>query len=159
MDMIAVPQDQIPKKPTYPYLTYKFISPYIQPRGHGNISTTFEHSTDDRFEYDVVEKLELQPTMTLSVNAYCSGKPDNHSVAYETIKKAIDWFKHAGYMYLSDNNIVTVSIQAMGDRTALIVDDFEIRYGFDVILRFTDEIELRYENIQEANIKNEINRR
>lgn len=155
MDIIAIPQDQIPKKPIYPYLTYKFISPYIPPSGAGNITTTLEPSLDEKFQYDVVEKLELQPTMTLSINAYCSGKQDNHAVAYETIKKAVDWFKHAGYIYLSDNNIVTVSIQAMADRTALIVDGFEVRYGFDVILRFTDEIELRYETIEEVRINKE----
>lgn len=153
--MIAVPQDQIPKKPTYPYLTYKFISPYIQPRGMGNITTTFEPSLDERFEYDVVEKLELQPTMTLSINAYCMGERDNHAVAYDTIKKALDWFKHSGYMYLSDNNIVVIGVEAIGDRTILITDNYEVRYGFDVILRFTDEIQLRYENIEEVSINKE----
>lgn len=156
MGMVAVPQDQIPNKPSYPYLTYKFINPYIQARGTGNITTSLEPSLDKQFEYDVVEKLELQPTMTLSINAYCKGEIDNHKVAYETLKKALDWFKHSGYMYLSDNNIVVVSIEAMGDRTALIVDNYEVRYGFDVIIRFTDVIKRRFETIEECKINSDI---
>lgn len=156
-DLLVVPQNSIPEKPSYPYLAYTFISPYIQARMAGNLSTTFEPSTDERFEHDVVEKLELQPTMTLSVSAYSSGKADDDAVAYGAMKKALDFFRHSGYQYLSDNNIVVVSIEAVGNRTALIIDNYETRYGFDIVMRFTDIVDLRYETIENWEINTEIN--
>lgn len=147
--------EQVPKKPPYPFIGYKFTSPYIQARGQGNITTTLEPSTDDRFQYDVVERLDTQPTMTLSISAYSRDKGDDIVIAHEVANKAMEWFKHSGYMYLSDNNIVVVSVEAIGDRTILMGDLYEVRYGFDVILRVTDSIDLRYETIEEFNINKE----
>lgn len=143
-----VPQDQSANKPTYPYMTYKFIVPYNQFRHQGNYSEELVPSNDDRFEYDFEETLETQPQMTLSLNAYCKGETDNQMIAYETAKKAMDWFKHVGYQDLQDLNVVTVNIEAFGDRTTLIADEFEARVGFDVILRTTDTIKRRFETIE-----------
>lgn len=148
MELPIVPQDQIQPKPTYPYMTYKFIVPYNQFNHQGNISQNLVPSNDDRFEYDVEEVLGLQPQMTLSFNAYCKGEPDSQMIAYEVAKKAMDWFKHVGYQDLSDLNVVVVNIEAFGDRTVLIVDDYEARVGFDVILRTTDTIKRRFETIE-----------
>ena len=38
--------------------------------------------------------------------------------------------------------MVVVNIEAFGDRAVLIVDDYEARVGFDVILRTTDTIKV-----------------
>lgn len=148
MGIPVVPQDQIQPKPAYPYMTYKFIVPYNHFGHQGNYSQNLVPSNDDRFEYDVEETLELQPQMTLSLNAYCKGEPDSQMIAYETAKKAMDWFKHVGYQDLSDLNVVVVNIEAFGDRTVLIVDDYEARVGFDVIMRTTDIIKRRFETIE-----------
>jgi len=129
-------------------MTYKFIVPYNHFGHQGNYSQNLVPSNDDRFEYDVEETLELQPQMTLSLNAYCKGEQDNQMIAYETAKKAMDWFKHVGYQDLSDLNVVVVNIEAFGDRTVLIVDDYEARVGFDVIMRTTDIIKRRFETIE-----------
>jgi len=148
MNLPVVPQDQPGKKPSYPYMTYKFIVPYNQFNHQGNYSQELVPSNDKRFEYDIEETLELQPQMTLSLNAYCKGEPDNQMMAYETAKKAMDWFKHIGYQDLLDMNVVVVDIEAFGDRTVLIVDDYEARVGFDVIMRTTDAIKRRIETIE-----------
>ena len=155
MELPIVPQDQIQPKPAYPYMTYKFIVPYNQFNHQGDISQNLVPSTDDRFEYDIEETLELQVQMTISLNVYCKGEPDSQMVAYEITKKAMGWFKHVGSQDLSDLNVVVVNIEAFGDRTVLIVDDYEARAGFDVILRTTDTIKRRIETIEtwDINIK------
>lgn len=153
LGILPVPQDRIPTKPEYPYVTYKFIVPYNQFEHQGNYINELVPSDNHLFEYDIEERLELQPQMTLSINVYCKGKGDDQMIAYETAKKAMDWFKHTGYQILSDMNVVVVDITAFGDRSILITDSFEVRYGFDVIMRTTDTIKRRIANIEEYSIK------
>lgn len=140
-------EDVQPKEP-YPYIAYNFINPYTQFRGQGNYTRDLVPSTDERFGYDVEETLEVQPQATISINAYSKDKLE----AQELAKKAMGWFKHVGWQYLYDNNIVVVSIEAFGDRTIHIVDYYEHRIGFDVIIRFTDEIKRRFETIETYDI-------
>ena len=155
MELPIVPQDQIEPKPAYPYMTYKFIVPYNHFGHQGNYSRKLIPSNDERFEYDVEETLETQVQMTLSLNAYCKGESDSQMVTYEIARKAMGWFKHVGYQDLLDLNITVINIEAFGDRTVLIVDDYEARAGFDVILRTTDTIKRRIETIEtwDINIK------
>src|SRR5690554_2659792 len=155
MELPIVPQDQTEPKPAYPYMTYKFIVPYNHFGHQGNYSRKLIPSNDERFEYDIEETLETQAQMTLSLNAYCKGESDSQMVAYEIARKAMGWFKHVGYQDLLDLNITVVNIEAFGDRTVLIVDDYEARAGFDVILRTTDTIKRRIETIEtwDMNIK------
>ena len=147
-----MPIEEVKPKEPYPYITYNFTSPYTQFRGQGNYSIDFVPSNDERFQYDAEETLEVQPQATISINAYSKDKIQ----AQETAKKAMDWFKHVGYQYLFDNNIVVVNIEAFGDRSILIVDHYEFRIGFDVIIRFTDEIKRRFETIETWNINTKI---
>lgn len=153
MGIMVVPQEQIPEKPKYPYLAYKFIVPYNQFAHQGNYTEKLVPSNNNRFEYDVEETLELQPQMTLSISAYCKGEEDGEMIAQETAIKAMQWFKHVGYQELSDINVVVVSIEAFGDRSTLMVDDYEHRIGFDVILRTTDSIRRRLETMEDIKIK------
>jgi len=144
LGLIPIPIEDVQGKEPYPYITYNFISPYTQFRGQGNYQRDLVPSNDERFELDVEETLELQPQATVSINTYSKDKLE----AQELAKKAMDWFKHVGWQYLYDNNIVVVSIEAFGDRTIHIVDYYENRIGFDVIIRFTDEIKRRIETIE-----------
>lgn len=148
LGLIPIPIEDVQPKESYPYITYNFINLYTQFRGQGNYTRDLVLSTDERFEYDVEETLELQPQATVSINAYSKDKLE----AQELAKKAMDWFKHVGWQYLYDNNIVVVSIEAFGDRTIHIVDYYENRIGFDVIIRFTDEIKRRIETIETYDI-------
>lgn len=155
MELPIVPQDQTQNKPTYPYMTYKFIVPYNQFNHQGNYSQKLVPSNDERFEYDFEETLELQPQMTISFDAYCKGEPDSQMIAYETAKKARDWFEFIGYQDLKDINVVVVGIEAFGDRTTLIVDDYEARVGFDVVLRTTDILKKRFPTIEKCKVNYE----
>lgn len=158
LGVLLVPQNSNDPRPDYPFMTYNTITPYAGPGSGGNLYFRLEDSKDKRFESDVVETLEIQPTITMSINSYCKGKVKSdganidNATAYKYAKKAYSWFKHSGYMYLSRYGIVTADIKSIKDRAALLETGYEARYGFDVILRFTDEIELRYETIEEKEV-------
>lgn len=146
---IAVPTDNIGKKPLYPYLSYKVITQYVLPRYQGNYKTELIDSKDERFEHDIKETLEIQPTFTISMNAYS----DDIEECRGLIQKVHDWFKHSGYYDLGDYNTVTVETSAFADRTVLVVDEYESRIGFDAILRTSDTITRSVETIEEYSIK------
>ena len=152
LGMIPIPLEDLQKKEEYPYLTYNFINPYTQFRGQGNEYRELVPSTDERFEFDVEETLKLEPQATISINAYSREKLE----AQETAKRAMDWFLYEGYQYLADNNIVVVNVEASGDRTVQIIDFYEHRVGFDVIIRFADELKRRYETIETVKVETEI---
>lgn len=148
MDYVGVPVvmlEQVAKKPKYPYIGYKFTVPYNPDRTQGIIETDLVPSLDPKYEHDVEETVIFQPQMTISITVYAKDSLE----AQELAKKAHDWFKHAGYYELDALNVVTVSTAAFGDRTTLIVDDYERRVGFDVILRTVDKIKRRVETIEE----------
>ena len=152
LGIIPVPLEDLQPKEEYPYITYNFINPYTQFRGQGNEYRGLVPSGDDRFQFDVEETLKLEPQATISINAYSKDKAE----AQELIKKVMDWFLYEGYQYLSDNNIVVVNAEAMGDRTVQIIDFYEHRVGFDVIIRFADEIKRRYETIEAIKVETRI---
>lgn len=152
LGIIPIPIEDLKDKEPYPYITYNFINPYTPFRGQGNYSRNIVPSTDERFEFDIEETLEIQPTTTLSFNTYSKDKLESQELAL----KIKDWFKNIGYQYLDDNNLVLVDVEAFGDRTVPIVDHYEYRTGFDVIIRFTDEIKRRFETIEEYKINTKI---
>lgn len=139
---LAVPSESIGPKPNYPYLAYKVTTPYIPPNNQGNYSIM-------EVEGVITETVTLQPTFTISVNAYS----DDSIECQELIKKAYDWFRHVGYQSLSDINVVVVNVRAFGDRTLLIVDNYETRIGFDTTLRTVDTISREIEAIEEYSFK------
>lgn len=146
---ILVPINDLQPKEPYPYLTYNFTSIYIPFEGQGNYTHKLITSLDDRFEHDIEETIELQPTATLSINGYS----EDVNEAYEAAKEIMNWFKHRGYQYLADNDIVVVDVTTVMNRTIHIVDHYEFRFGFDVIIRFSDVIDRRVETIEEYSIK------
>lgn len=152
LGMIPIPLEDLQPKEKYPYLTYNFINPYTQFRGQGNEYRELVPSTDEGFEFDVEETLELEPQATISINAYSKDKLE----AQETAKRAMAWFLYEGYQYLADTNIVVVNVAALGDRTVQIIDFYEHRVGFDVIIRFADEIKRRYETIEAIKVETRI---
>ena len=64
---------------------------------------------------------------------------------------------HRGTTVLNDNNIVLVETSNIIDKTIHIIDNYEIRYGFDAELRYTDIVESHRDNIQEAKIDLNVN--
>lgn len=149
LEASVVMLEQIPKKPSYPFIAYKFIVPYNISGQRGILATNLVDGLGDRFEKDYEETIHFQPQITLSITAYSLDELESSELA----QKAHDYFKHAGYYDLQRMNTVVVSTAAFGNRNTLIVDDYERRTGFDVILRTTDKITRRLETIEEYNIE------
>lgn len=135
-------------KPDYPYLTYKFTTPYKSPDGRPIELFNIVPSNDPSFDFDIEETKIEQPTITLSLTAYSLDSMQAHELAL----MARGWFECYGYQILKDSNLIVVSVEAMGNRDTLIVDDYEQRVGFDVILRTVSTISRRIETIEEYSL-------
>ncbi len=152
LKLIPIPIEDLKPKEEYPYITYNLLNPYTPFEGQGNYNRKLIPSLDERYENDIEESIEVQPTVTLSINTYSKDKME----AIELAKEIMNWFKHIGYEYLDENNIVVVDVLAFGNRTVEIIDHYEQRIGMDVVIRFTDVIKRRYETIEELKINTEI---
>lgn len=139
----VVPTDTNQPKPPYPFVSYKFTSLYL-PQGGRIITHKVVPSENTSFEYDIEKTRIEQPQMVLSVNSYSLDGAESASLA-EQVRA---WFQLQGRQYLKDNGIVVVGVTSVQDRTLQIVDNFEVRYGFDVSLRIWDEHKTRLETIE-----------
>jgi len=148
----VVPNNTTDHRPDYPYITYQIIGSHK--------SNTFSlvdeviPSTNPDFEYDVkVIRKEQQP-FSLSINAYSNTEEEAYSLA----EKARDWFTFHGDLYFVGMNIAIIVAGNINDRTQLIVDDYERRYGFDVRIRAARAITKRVETIESHNFNSTVNR-
>jgi len=151
LNLPVVPTDNVGKKPAYPFLSYKITTARSSPGGQPIMVEELVASTNPLFEFDIKETAIEQPTFTISFMAYAAAAFDASGLA----QLALDTVNHALYYELKDVNAVVVSIEAVGDRTALIVDNYEYRYGFDAIIRITTEASRIVETMEEFNFKEE----
>ena len=128
--------EQTPHKPPYPFIAYKFITPYI-PQNIHNIK--YEDIGED-----IKEISTEQPHMTLSVTAYSHDDVESVDLA----QKALEWFSFYGYDHLKEKDIIKVETQAIGNRDTLIVDDYERRNGFDALLRVSNTMSMNRDVIK-----------
>lgn len=145
----VVDTDNNYKRPDKPFYSYKITSIKTNANGEGNYSEDFPESLDERFKHDYREKVELQPQVVISFNCYS----DDIAECLEKTYKAWDYFKHGGNDLLALDNIIVVRTEEITDRTVILGDKYEYRYGFDVELRFLHEIERRRETIEEYEFK------
>ena len=124
----TVRANQVGDLPTLPYGVYNVTSPYIKDTGHGN---TIYLNVPEGMQ----EKLTEQFKSMLSFNLYGV----NTETTIDLANQVRRWFLFFGEEYLSDNNIVVVSVGNVEDRTTFLVDSYEYKYGFDVQLRMTEE--------------------
>lgn len=132
------------RRPEYPFYSFKFTTLLQKDRGQGNYLYDFPESLDPNFRYDYRETYQHQPNYVISFNAYS----DNLIECQESIQKAWDWFKQAGYQDFKDKNFVVVDVENIADRSVFKDVSFEYRYGFDVRIRYLHEVERRTENIE-----------
>lgn len=154
----VIPNTNTEQKPPYPFITYNIISPRINPRGQPIVeqevvdAEIVEEGSGEPmpiFRYDVKETTIEQPTFVISISIF-----DNASMgAIELAQNARDIIKHKIYYGLKDINAVVAAIGNIQDRSLLIVDHYEYRYGFDVTIRTTSKSELITETIENINIK------
>jgi len=147
----VVPTDTADRKPDYPYLSYKIIN--IKDKSGFALVDEVVPSTTPGFEHDLKVTRKEQTHFTLSVSAYSMDDDEARDLAIE----AADWFTFHGYHYLAGCNIVVISVTAVTDRTARIVDDYEQRHGFDVRCRAARGISKLLETIEEYNFTGNIN--
>lgn len=145
--VIVVPTDTNASKPDYPFISYKFTTLF---RPDAKVKTYKAiPSTDEQFEHDIEYTLSQQPQMIMSFSSY--SLDDGESA--DLINQARKWFELVGRQYLKDNGIVVVDVTNIQDRTIQIVDNFEVRFGFDVRIRVYDETKTRIETIEKVNVK------
>lgn len=136
------------RRPVYPFYSFKFTTLLQKDRGEGNYLYDFPESLDPNFKYDYRETYQHQPYYVISFNAYS----DDLIECQESIQKAWDWFKHAGYQDFKDKNFVVVDVGNIADRSVFKDVAFEYRYGFDVRIRYLHELERRTETIESYKI-------
>lgn len=152
LNLPVVPTDNVGKKPDYPYVSYKMITARSESGGE-IIESELVTSADPLFEFDIKETAITQPTFTLSFMAYAAAAFDASGLA----QMALDTVNHSLYYELQDINAVVADIGVVGDRSIQIVDHYEHRYGFDVIIRITNEASRIIETMEEINITGGIN--
>lgn len=141
--------NQVHKKPNYPFATFKVITSYSDEKD-GDILVNRKVASDNPiFEYDIQTSKIEQPTMTMSINAYSNDEVE----AYELAEKIKNWLEFKGEFYLDANGIVIVNTTDIQNREVLIVDNYECRQGFDLIIRFDRTIERRVETIENVKPK------
>jgi len=120
----VIEADQTGKRPTGAHATYKFTSPYVKDIGQPEVTVV---ETAETYLLRQTETFKV----TLSITAY--HKDVDESI--ELAQKIRDWFDFYGQEDLEAAGIAVVSLGQVENRDALVVDDYERRNGFDVILR------------------------
>ena len=113
--------------PDYPYCEYSIIS-HI---------TEGEYNELIPLDIDVEDKLHTQNKFTLSFS-FC-GVDDAES--YSLAEKARYYLKHIGAQELSYEDITVVDVTEIINRAVLRTDAYEVRYGFDAVIRYANEID------------------
>lgn len=123
-----IPNTSTQTRPPYPFADYSIIA-NIPDNGEGNYALEDEG-------LDVNEILSLQNKISFSFNIYSKDEVECYNLA----KDIWDWFKHIGVDVLSNFNIAIVDVMTINNRTILEINEYEIRYGFDLIVRYDDTI-------------------
>lgn len=144
LNIPVVPSEQTANRPLLPFLTYKFIVSNVKGLGSPVVERELVASADPLFEYDIKEISTDQPLFTISFCAYAGDSMSSSELAL-----AAKQFIECGLYYdLKDAGAVVVNFEAIGDRTVLIVDNYEYRYGFDVIMRSVETSERTVEGME-----------
>jgi hypothetical protein len=119
--------NQAQDKPPYPFYAY---APTALKRV-ANIKQSERRINEDAGEPEIVEIIAEQHEMTLSVSCVS----DTVFEALELAEKLKAWLKDTGYAYLSRNEIVVVKCTDTSQRDVYIINGYERRWTFDVVLR------------------------
>ncbi|MDR1465439.1 MAG: hypothetical protein LBJ11_09100 [Oscillospiraceae bacterium] len=130
--------DQVTPEARVPFGYYSVTAPHIDGGGMGNYHRRMTQGGED---VEIVR--ESQPSATFSftfVSMNRDGPQGNISgedEAMEYAERAMSWFEHTGYNYLSPLGLVVVNVQNFASRSLLVVDETSRRWGFDVEIRYT----------------------
>lgn len=134
--------DQTGELPDLPYATYKIISGR-KGAGRENI----EHAD---YGNRLIEQRSQERNATISFNVYGA----SHDNAYETAEALRKWFEFKGEESLEQLNVSIVSVEDVTNRSVFLVNAYDEKYGFDVIIRYldNDELEIDYFDRVESEI-------
>lgn len=144
-----IPNTNTQNRPEYPFIDYSITS-FIGDKSDGyHVFTDEPESNNDDFELGILSIDEPKPITNLINTAYYNhdiafsfnAYSDDDTESYGLIKQSWDWFKHQGVQTLSYEKIAVVDVLDIQNRTILAVDEYEIRYGFDLIIRYAEPIE------------------
>lgn len=113
-------------KPGGSHATYKFTNPYGKDVGRAA----------EFYQDNAMIRQESFKT-TISFNAYDL----DEDVSRELAQQIYDWFEFYGYEDLRASNIAVVELTNIANRDAFVVENYERRNGFDVIIRIGRELE------------------
>ena len=136
-----IPNTDTQNRTNYPFADYSITS-NIPDSGEGNYSLQSEG-------VDVKETLALQNKIAFSFNVYSK----NEVECYNLAKDIWNWFRHIGIDVLSNFNIAVVDVMTIDNRSILEINQYEHRFGFDVIVRYKESIERVDLTIQDYSIK------
>jgi hypothetical protein len=123
-------------RPDGTHATYKFTTAFAKDNGrpvevYSNGQMTFQDS------YKV----------TISLNAFDL----DDDVSRELAQQIYEWFEFYGLDDLKAANIAVVELSNITNRDAFVVENYERRNGFDVIIRVTRELTRVVDNIETVN--------
>jgi len=118
--------DQAGNVPQKPYATYKLIA---HRKGIGREDIYYQDQPNA-----LVETRKEERNATISFNCYGI----THDNAYEIAEKLRKWFVYGGSFYLEEIDVVVVEVSDVQNRTTFLVDSYDEKYGFDVIIRYLD---------------------
>ena len=146
--------DQSSPETTYPYIYYNIIGP---PKGLSGMGDNRIIAKGD----DAYTVLHDHPTAIFSFTACSQNRTaDGKQIlgddeAMELAESAMHYLEHIGYKELSLLGIVVVEISNEGQRSGLVVDEIDRRYGFDCRVRFKHTIERNDGSVDNINLTKE----
>ncbi len=120
--------DDTGDKPAGPHATYKITMPYAKGVGHPEETTLY---TVDGIKIKRVSEYRA----TFSFTAYSMDEDESIELA----QQIYDWFAFDGYEILDAIGVVIAEQTEVSNRDAFIVENYERRNGFDIIIKVMDE--------------------
>lgn len=142
LGLTIIRADQSGPLPALPYATYKVIG---DRKGFGRESSNYLDLSNA-----LVETHNQTRNATISFNVYGT----SHDNAYEVASQLRKWFEWRGSLFLNEINVAAVSVEEVGNRTTFLVDSYDEKWGFDVIIRYleSDSLEIDYFDQVESEI-------
>lgn len=125
-DLTIIRADQTGDIPKLPYATYKVIG---DRKGVGQEDVSHVNKPDALSETRIQER-----NATISFNTYGT----SHDNAFEVATQLRKWFEWRGSLFLDEINVAIVNLTDVTNRTTFLLDSYDEKWGFDVIIRYLD---------------------
>ena len=136
--------DQIGDKPEIAHATFKFTTPYGRGVGQAEEIPVIVDGV-----YTLRRKDEFQTVISFTAFAM------NDDESVDLAQSIHDWFSFYGVDILQNIGIAVVDQTNVTNRDAFVIEDYERRNGFDVILRITRIQDLEVNWIETVQIDTE----